>query len=186
MKIVVAISGSSGSIYAKLLLDKIKLLRNQFKEVAIVMSENAKYNWNIELEKDTYLNYPFTYYDKFDFNAPFTSGSAKYDAMILCPCSAGMMARVAHGISNDIISRTADVMLKERRKLIIVLRETPLNLIQINNMKIITEAGGIILPASPSFYSKANDIESLCMTVVDRLFDLIHIDHKTFRWNEKD
>jgi len=185
MKIVIGISGSSGSIYAKLLLDKILLHKNQFEEVAVVITENGKANWNLEIGNDSYAKYPFQFYEKNDFNAPFASGSARFNAMVLCPCSAGMMARVANGISNDLLTRAADVVLKERRKLILVLRETPLSLIHINNMKAITESGGIILPATPSFYSQPKSIESLCMTVVDRIFDLLQIEHKTYRWHEE-
>ena len=117
--------------------------------------------------------------------APFASGSAKYNIMVICPCSMGTLARIASGISNDLISRAADVILKERRKLILVTRDTPLSLIHINNMKTITEAGGIILPASPSFYSKPKTFEELAATVVDRIIDMIGLEQKTFRWNDK-
>ena len=116
--------------------------------------------------------------------APFASGSARYGTMIVCPCSMGMLGRIASGISSDLSTRAADVILKERRKLILVLRETPYNLIHINNMKTITEAGGIICPATPSFYSKPASIEELSLTVVDRVLDLAGFDLSTYRWNE--
>ena len=116
--------------------------------------------------------------------APFASGSARYDTMIVCPCSMGLMARIAMGISNDLITRAADVVLKERRRLIVVPRETPLSLIHINNMKAITEAGGIICPAVPSFYSQPQTIEAVVATVVDRVLDLADFDVKSYRWGE--
>lgn len=184
-KIVVAIGGSSGSIYAKLLLDKLQNLENQWSNVAIVMSDNAKYNWEYELGNQSYKNYPFKFYEKMDFNAPFASGSAQYDTMIICPCSMGLMARVATGISNDLVTRAADVILKERRKLIIVPREAPYNIIHINNMKTLTEAGAIICPATPSFYSKPQTIEELAATVVDRILDLAGFNNFSYRWNEE-
>jgi 4-hydroxy-3-polyprenylbenzoate decarboxylase len=129
-------------------------------------------------------HYPFTFYQKMDFNAPFASGSAKYDTMIIVPCSMGTLGRIANGISNDLITRAADVILKERRKLIAVIRDTPLNLIHINNMKIVTEAGGIICPAVPSFYSLPKTIEELAQTVVDRVIDLAGLEKTSYRWNE--
>lgn len=184
-KIAIAITGASGSIYAKVLLDKIEAAKNQFAEISLVMSDNAKDVWFYELEHNNYQNYPFKTYDKTDFFAPFASGSAKYDALIICPCSMGTLARIASGISNDLITRAADVVLKERKKLILVTRDTPLNLIHINNMKAITEAGGIICPASPSFYSKPKNIEEVAATVIDRVMDLIDVRQEVYRWGEK-
>lgn len=184
-KIVLAITGASGSIYAKLLLDKFMELQSQIQEVGIVMSDNAKDVWKHELGNSDFQNLPFTIYDKNNFFAPFASGSAKYNTMIICPCSMGTMARIASGISNDLTTRAADVILKERRKLVLVTRDTPLNLIHINNMKTVTEAGGIICPASPSFYSKPQTIEQVASTVVDRVIDLIGLDQTTYRWNDK-
>lgn len=183
-KIVVAIGGSSGAIYAKVLLDRLLELNQQLEKVGVVMSDNAKYNWGYELENQLYQNYPFEYYEKSDFMAPFASGSAKFDVMIVCPCSMGLLGRIAQGISTDLTTRAADVILKERRRLILVIRETPYNLIHINNMKLITEAGGIICPASPSFYSKPKDFESLAATVIDRVLDLAGLDLKTYRWGD--
>ena len=153
-KVIVAITGASGSIYAKVLLGKLQKLGDQLDTVGIVMSENAKAVWKYELGDTAYEKIPFTNYDKNDFFAPFASGSARYGTMIICPCSMGTMARIATGISNDLISRAADVILKERRKLILVLRDTPYSLVHINNMKTLTEAGAIICPASPSFHRK--------------------------------
>jgi flavin prenyltransferase len=183
-KIVIAIGGASGSIYAKVLLDKLITLKPQIEAVGVVMSENAKYNWEYELGNQDYKNYPFTFYDKMDFMAPFASGSAKYETMIVCPCSMGLLARVATGLSNDLVTRAADVILKERRRLILITRDTPLSLIHINNMKIVTESGGIICPASPSFYSKPTSFEELAATVIDRALDLAGFDLKSYRWSE--
>jgi len=181
MKIVVAITGASGSIYAKVLLDKLKAL-NTFEAVGLIMSDNAKTVWQHELNNDSYKNYLFHIYEKNDFMAPFASGSAKYDLMIVCPCSMGTLGRVASGVSDDLLTRAADVMLKERRKLILVIRDTPYSLIHINNMKTVTEAGGIICPATPSFYSKPIDFEQLASTVIDRVLDLSGIEVKSYRW----
>ncbi len=183
-KIVVAIGGSSGAIYAKVLLDKLQEYSSHELVIGVVMSDNARFNWQYELGNDDYQRYPFQFYDKNDFMAPFASGSARYDTMIVCPCSMGLMGRIAAGVSNDLITRAADVILKERRRLILVLRDTPYNLIHIQNMKLITEAGGIICPATPSFYSKPATFEALAATVVDRVLDLAGFEPQTFRWGE--
>lgn len=181
-KIIIAITGASGSIYAKVLLDKLMLLQDQIEAVGVVMSQNAKDVWKYELNNDDYTKYPFDYYEKNDFMAPFASGSAQYNSMIIAPCSMGTMARISSGISNDLVTRAADVILKERRKLILINRDTPINLIHINNMKTITEAGGIIMPASPSFYSKPKTFEELAATVVDRAIDVSGLKLNSFRW----
>jgi len=183
-KIIVAITGASGSIYAKVLLDKLVTLKDQIDSVGIVMSDNAKDVWKFELGDTSYDNLPFKIYNKNDFFAPFASGSAKYESMVICPCSMGTMARIATGISNDLTTRAADVILKERRKLILVTRDTPLSLIHIENMRTVTLAGGIILPPSPSFYSKPQSFEDLAATVVDRIIDQIGLTQDTYRWSE--
>lgn len=182
-KIVLGIAGSSGSIYAKLLMDK--LMKISPIEVGVVMSENAVLNWEIEIGNFRSSEYPFTFYKSNDFMAPFASGSARYDTMIICPSSMGLIGRVANGISNNLMTRAADVILKERRKLIIVPRETPYSLIHLRNMTALTEAGAIICPATPSFYSKPNTKEEICYTVVDRIMDLADLEVETFRWNEE-
>lgn len=183
-KIVVAVGGSSGSIYTKVLFDKLQLLDNQIAKVGVVMSDNAKYNWEYELENKDYQNYNFDFYHKMDFMAPFASGSARYDTMIVCPCSMGLMARIATGISSDLVTRAADVILKERRKLILIPRDTPFSLIHINNMKLLTEAGAIVCPATPSFYSKPKTFEELAATVIDRVLDLAGFELESYRWSE--
>lgn len=183
-KTLVAITGASGSIYARGLLDKLLALQNQWDELAIVMTENAKQVWKTELENESYKDYSLKFYSTQDFMAPFASGSGKYDTMIIIPCSMGTLGRIASGISNDLVTRAADVILKERRKLICVARDTPYNLIHIRNMETITLAGGIICPATPSFYSKPKTIEEVAATVVDRVLDLAGFDISTFRWGK--
>jgi 4-hydroxy-3-polyprenylbenzoate decarboxylase len=183
-KLVLAVTGASGSIYFKLLLDKLSQLNGQWEQLAIVMSDNAREVWETELGNSDYKNYDLPFYDKNDFSAPFASGSGKFDTMIIVPCSMGTLGRIASGISNDLITRAADVVLKERRKLICVVRETPYNLVHIRNMETVTMAGGIICPATPSFYSRPQTLEEVAATVVDRVLDLAGFDIKTYRWGK--
>jgi 4-hydroxy-3-polyprenylbenzoate decarboxylase len=184
-KIVVAVSGASGAIYARLFLEKLQQLKDQVTELGIIMSDNAKQVWQFELDNQDYEKIPFRFYGKHDFMAPFASGSAKFDTMVIIPCSMGTLGRIASGVSDDLVSRAADVVLKERRKLVLVTRDMPLNIIHIRNMQTVTEAGGIICPASPSYYSKPQSIEDLAMTVVNRVIDLIGLENESFRWNEE-
>ena len=181
-KIVLAITGASGSVYAKLLLDKLLTIKDQWSELSVVMTENAKLVWKTELDNEAFNNYNAKFYTQQDFFAPFASGSGNYDIMIIAPCSMGTLGRIASGISNDLITRAADVILKERRKLMCVIRDTPYNLIHIRNMETVTLAGGIICPATPSFYSKPKTIEEAAATVVDRVIDLAGLQINTFRW----
>ncbi len=183
-KIAIAITGASGSIYAKLLLQKMELLKDQLSELSIVISENAKFVWKTEIGDESYSSFNARYFAKNDFTAPFASGSAQYDAMIIIPCSMGTLGRIASGISNDLVSRGADVMLKERKKLICVIRDTPYNLVHIKNMETVTLAGGIICPATPSFYSNPKTIEEAAATVVDRVIDLAGFDSGGYRWGK--
>lgn len=185
MKIVVGITGASGSIYASALLNTLSRIEKDGMEllVCMVMSDNAKTVWQHELGGDDYSRLPFKTYAKNDFLAPFASGSGKFDAMIICPCSMGTLGRIAGGISDDLMTRAADVMIKERKKLILVVRETPYNLIHIRNMQQVTEAGGLICPATPSFYSKPQTMEQVARTVTDRALELAGLDLKhTYRW----
>jgi flavin prenyltransferase len=181
-KIVVAVTGASGSIYARLLLNKLLALKDQWQSLAVVMTENAKEVWKTELESEDYTGYTLPFFSQRDFSAPFASGSGKYNTMIIVPCSMGTLGRIATGVSSDLITRAADVILKERRKLICVVRDTPYNLIHIRNMETLTLAGGVICPATPSFYSKPATIEEVAATVVDRVLDLAGLDISTFRW----
>lgn len=181
-KIVVAVTGASGSIYARLLLNKLIALKDQWHSLAVVMTENAKEVWRTELDNEDYVKYDLPFFSQKDFTAPFASGSGKYNTMIIVPCSMGTLGRIATGVSSDLITRAADVILKERRKLICVVRDTPYNLVHIRNMETLTLAGGIICPATPSFYSKPTTIEEVAATVVDRALDLAGLDISTFRW----
>lgn len=183
-KIIVAITGASGAIYAKVLLDKLLVVQSQLAAVGVVMSDNAKDVWEFELGNRAYVDYPYTFYEKNDFYAPFASGSAKFDTMIVCPCSMGTLARIAHGTSSDLTSRAADVILKERRKLIVVPRETPLSIIHLRNMQAIVEAGGVVCPASPSFYSRPQSFEMLAATVVDRVMELAGFRIEGYEWGK--
>ncbi len=184
-KIVIAITGASGSVYARLLLDKLLQLKGQYTEISVVISDNAKKIWQSELGNEAYNSYPVHYYDKYDFSAPFASGSAQYNIMIVVPCSMGTLGRIASGVSDDLVTRAADVILKERRKLILAVRDTPYNLIHIKNMETITLAGGIICPATPSFYSNPKTIDEVAATVVHRIIALAGLESASFRWGEK-
>lgn len=179
-KIIVAITGASGSIYAQRTL--FHLSRRDDVEVGVVLSRNALTVWEQEL--GTKPEIPFQVYERGDFFAPFASGSARYMNMLIVPCSMGTLGRIACGISDDLITRAADVILKERRRLICMVRDTPLSLIHLENMTKVTQAGGIILPAAPSFYSKPQTFEQLADTVVHRALDLMGLDVNGFRWSE--
>jgi 4-hydroxy-3-polyprenylbenzoate decarboxylase len=183
-KIVIAITGASGAIYAKQVLDKLLAMKDQWDELAVIMTANAREVWKTELANEDYGHYPVIFYGQQDFHAPFASGSGQYNTMIIIPCSMGTLGRIAAGVSNDLITRAADVVLKERRKLICVARDTPYNLIHIRSMEMITLAGGIICPATPSFYSRPATIEELAATVTDRVLDLAGFDISTFRWGK--
>ena len=183
-KIVIAVTGASGSIYADLLVKKLQLISNQWDELSLVMTDNAREVWITELGNDNFPAENLRVFSQKDFHAPFASGSGQYDTMIIIPCSMGTLGRIAAGISNDLVSRAADVILKERRKLICVIRDTPYNLIHIRNMETVTLAGGIICPATPSFYSKPATIEEVAATVVDRVIDLAGLQQESYRWGK--
>jgi 4-hydroxy-3-polyprenylbenzoate decarboxylase len=183
-RVVVCVTGASGSIYASSLLERLLNLKDQWSELAMVMTVNAKEVWQTELENENWKNYPVKFYSTTDFSAPFASGSGQYDTQIIIPCSMGTLGRIATGVSSDLITRAADVILKERRKLICVVRDTPYNLIHIRNMETVTLAGGIICPATPSFYSKPATIEAVAATVTDRVLDLAGFDISTYRWGK--
>lgn len=186
MNLAIAVTGASGAIYAKQLFNSLTLLRErgQVGQVGVVWSGNARTVWTHELGDEDFSQLPFAAYANTDFMAPFASGSSSYGALIICPCSMGVVGRVAHGVSNDLITRAADVMLKERRKLICIVRETPYNLIHLRNMTALTEAGGIICPATPSFYSRPQTLNEAVQTVIDRALQLAGFDTGAYRWQE--
>lgn len=183
MKIILGISGASGSAYA----DRAMAFlagpgREAGIETAVVFTRTGRLVWQEELGTDP-AAHGLRIWPAGDFTAPFASGSARYDGMLILPCSAGSMGRIAQGISSDLLGRAADVMLKERRPLVVVLRETPLSLIHIRNMEQLVLAGGILMPASPSFYSRPTTIEAVLDTVVARALDHLGIDnHLMKRW----
>ena len=183
-KIIIAVTGASGSLYAKLLVEKLLTIEHQIEAAGIIFSKNAKDIGRHELNETFDPVKPFHEYDINDFYAPFASGSCTYDTMIICPCSMGTLGRIASGTSDDLITRAADVMLKERRTLILVPRESPYNLMHIENMRTITLAGGIICPASPSFYSNPDTIEELAGTIVDRILILAGFKIPATGWGE--
>lgn len=181
-KIVVAISGASGALYPKRLLDQLARSPHQ---IAIVMSEHAAQIWREELDGFDIRSYDRPIYGIRDFSVPFVSGSNAWDACAVIPASMGMIGRIAHGYSDDAIARTADVQLKERKKLILVPRETPYNLVHIENMRLLTLAGAVILPATPSFYSKPKTIEEAVDTVIARVLDHLGVANTLQkRWGE--
>jgi 4-hydroxy-3-polyprenylbenzoate decarboxylase len=185
-KIVLAITGASGSIYAYKLLNRLHEIQAPIEEIAVVFSDTGKEIWKSEIGSEFHNKGAAKEFNNNTYYAPFASGSSQYDTMIICPSSMGTLGRIANGTSDDLIARTADVMLKERRMLIIVPRETPFSLIHINNMKTLTLAGAIICPATPSFYSNPKTIDELVMTVVDRIIDLAGFDSNGFRWKGND
>ena len=185
MKIVIAITGASGSIYADDLINK--LLQNKLiSKIAIIRSKNAELVWQHELEKAWPKNIKIEYFNKNDFMAPFASGSSKWDACVIVPASMGVIGRISNGISDDLITRTADVFLKEERKLIICPREMPFNQIHLQNLLTLRQSGATVFPTSPSFYSKPKTILDLIGTVTSRIIDHLGIEQKnTYRWGEK-
>ena len=185
-KIILAITGASGAIYAKLLLEKLSGLKTPPEEIAVVFSDTAKEVWEYETGSKYIPKAPAKEYNNNSFYAPFASGSSRFDTMIICPASMGTTGRIANGTSDNLIVRAADVMLKERRKLIIVPREAPYNYIHIKNMETLTLAGAIICPASPSFYSKPQTIDDLVLTVVDRIIGLAGFENNSYQWMEND
>ena len=185
-KIILAVTGASGSVYALKLLGKLSALKMPPAEIAVVFSDTAKEIWKHETGQIYIPVPPARVFENNNFFAPFASGSSTYSTMIICPASLGTLGRIANGVSDDLISRAADVILKERRKLILVPRETPYNLIHIKNMEVLTLAGAVICPATPSFYSKPQTIEDLAMTVVNRIISLAGYESDSYHWMEDD
>ncbi len=181
MKLVIATTGASGAIYLQRLLRAIDPAAH---EVHLIFSAPAR---QVIAEEIGTLEVPagVHQHDDRDMNVPFVSGSARFDAMVIVPCSMGTMGRIAAGTSDSVILRAADVFLKERRKLILVPRETPWNLIHVRNAATLIEAGAVLLPANPSFYSKPQTVEAVADTVVSRLLDQLGIENPgAYRWGE--
>jgi len=170
-KILIGVTGASGSIYAKILINKI--LEKKQVQIGLIFSENGKKVWLYELEEDPILKYKgyqnILIYDNTNLFSEPASGSSNYDSMVIIPCTMCTIGKIANGIADNLIVRAADVFLKEKKTLILVFREMPLNYIHLKNLVEISRASGIIMPASPSFYFKPKSIEDLVCTVVDKV-----------------
>jgi flavin prenyltransferase len=183
MRILIAITGASGAIYAQRLLDHLATSRH---EVHVVISNYGKVALGEELSGGLRLAAGITPHGPKSMNVPFVSGSNPFDAMVVIPCTMGTLGRIAHGFSEDALLRAADVMLKERKKLILVPRETPLSLVHLRNMELLLQAGATLLPANPCFYTKPKTIEEVADTVVARVLDHLGVPHKLMpRWREE-
>lgn len=183
-KIVVAVTGASGAIYARCLLDRLSELSSQYDNVAVIFSAAAIDVWKYELENEDWKNYSFTFYENSDFFSPLASGSAAYDTMIICPCTMGTLGRIAQGSAETLITRCADVMLKEKKKLILVPREAPYNLIHIRNMETVCAAGAIVYPANPIFYDKPKNIDDLVHGLINRILHIAELQVEKFSWGD--
>ena len=182
MNIIVAITGASGAIYARECLELL-LANSSVERIALICSSNAEgviAHEGVTLPEHERIER----YSNDDMWSSVASGSARWDAMIVVPASMGSIGRIASGVSQSLIERAADVMLKERRRLVLVVREAPYSLIHLRNMTTITEAGGIIIPASPSFYFNTKDIESLTLTVSTRAVELLGLEVTHQHWGE--
>jgi flavin prenyltransferase len=181
MKLVVAITGASGAIYAQRLLDNLDARAH---EIHLVCSDYARQVIAQELGKLAVAPEVIQHSGDKSMSVPFVSGSAKFDTMVIIPCSMGTLGRIAHGVSDSTITRAADVFLKERRKLILVPRESPINLIHAHNLAAVLEAGATVLPASPSFYSQPRTVTEVVDTIIARVLDHLGMEHKLgTRWN---
>lgn len=182
MNIIVAITGASGAIYARQILDLL-INSEDVSRVAIVMSDHAR---DVVEAEGVVLpaSDKVQQFANDDMWSSLASGSARWDSMIVVPCSMGTVGRIASGVSRTLIERAADVMLKERRKLVAVVREAPYSLIHLRNLTTITEAGAIVLPASPSFYFKPQTIDELAMTMSQRAVEMLGIEVKHRSWGE--
>lgn len=181
-RIIVAATGASGSAYARLLVSK--LLTYGSVDVSVIATDNALAVMRFEDHVEWLRNPALQYYDNHDFFSAPASGSARFDAMVVIPCTMGTLGRIAAGVSTDLLVRAADVMLKERRKLILVPRELPLSTIHLRNMTALSECGAIICPASPSFYNRPESVEAVCETVTNRIVSLLGLDPGTEEWGQ--
>jgi 4-hydroxy-3-polyprenylbenzoate decarboxylase len=180
LRIVVAITGASGMLYAQHLLDNLHAGEH---EIHVVLSNYAQSVISEELRNGLKLPSGAKTHNLKSMNAPFASGSNAPDAMVVIPCSMGTLGRIAHGLSEDVLLRAADVVLKEKKKLILVPRETPLNLVHVKNFELLMLAGATILPANPFFYTQPKTIDQVVDTVVARVLDHLGVKHVlTCRW----
>lgn len=183
MKILIAITGASGMIYAQRLLDN---LDSREHEIHVIQSSYAQTVMAEELKGGLRLPEGTIVHGTKSMNIPFASGSNPADVMVVIPCTMGTMGRIAHGLSEDALLRSADVVLKERRKLILVPRETPLSLIHVKNMELLLMAGATLIPANPSFYTGPKTVEQVADTVVARVLDHMGVGQKLVaRWQEE-
>lgn len=183
MRITVAITGASGAIYAQRLLSNLDPAEH---DIHLVLSSYAHQVIGQELKGGLQVPAGVKQHQVKSMNAPFASGSNPSEAMVIIPCSMGTLGRIAHGYSEDVLLRAADVMLKEKKKLLLVVRETPYNLVHIRNMELLLLAGATIMPASPHFYHRPQSIETLADTVVARVLDHLDIEHSlATRWQEE-
>jgi 4-hydroxy-3-polyprenylbenzoate decarboxylase len=184
VRIVVAITGASGILYAQRLLDNLDPREH---EVNLLVSNYAQAVIAQEVHGGLLLKHGVKTHSIKSMNASFASGSNPADAMAVIPCSMGTMGRIAHGYSEDVLLRTADVMLKEKKRLVLVPRETPLSLVHLRNMELLLAAGAVILPANPSFYTKPQTIAEVADTVVARVLDHLGIPNQLSpRWQEEE
>lgn len=185
-RIIIGVTGASGAIYARLLLDSL-LVSGEVGEIAVIFSGNGRAVADYEGQDfpSTDSDGRLRYFDNGDLFAAPASGSAGYDSMVVVPCSMGTIGRIASGVSDNLITRAADVMLKERRKLVLVAREAPYGTIHLRNMTTLSECGAVIMPASPSFYSRPEGVEQLCMTVVERVLSLLGIPGRRYEWGRE-
>ena len=182
MNVILAITGASGAIYARQSLELL-LGNPSVERIALICSENAEgviAHEGVTLPKSERIER----YANDDMWSSVASGSARWDAMIVVPATMGTVGRIAAGVSQSLIERAADVMLKERRRLVLVVREAPYSLIHLRNMTTITEAGGIIIPASPSFYFNPQDVESLTLTISTRAVEMLGLTVTHQHWGE--
>ncbi len=182
MKIVLGITGASGSVYAKRIIEILSKNKTEIDELSVVFTDSGKKVWQYEIDDLKIEEIPFKIYPNDNFFVPFASGSSDYDALIVCPASMGTVGKIANSIADNLITRTADVMLKEDRKLIVVPREMPYHLTHIENFKKIILAGGKICSASPAFYSKPQKIEEAVDTVIQKILQLLKINIKFYQW----
>ncbi len=183
-KIIVAVTGASGSVYAQKVFERLAQLHEQIEECAVLFSENAIRVWKYEIGEipDFTTKGFFRFIDNNNMFDAVASGSTGYDSMIVIPCSMGTLGRIACGVSDNLITRAADVMLKEKKTLILVSREAPLNAVHLQNMLTLDRAGAFIFPASPFFYHKPSSLNGLIIPFVDRILEKAAIDSAPFRW----